>query len=152
MKEVKEKRPVGRPTKYKPEYCERVIEMAREGRGWADYAASFEVDRASLYDWADNYEDFSTALKRAKVLEQQWWEDQARTNLKNREFNANLWRTSAQARFREDYTERKETAVTGANGGAIQVEQTQKIDARELDADQREVLKQILLAAKGNAK
>ena len=120
--------------------------MAKEGKGWANYAAEFEVDRASLYDWAASHEDFSTALTRAKVLEQQWWEDQARENLKSREFNANLWIKSAQARFRDDYTERKETAVTGADGGAIKVEQTQKIDARQLDPAAREVLKKILLS------
>jgi hypothetical protein len=147
MSEAKPKRPVGRPSKYKPEYCERVIAMAKEGKGWANYAAEFEVDRASLYDWAASHEDFSTALMRAKVLEQQWWEDQARENLKSREFNANLWIKSAQARFRDDYTERKETAVTGADGGAVKVETTKKFDASELAPEEREIVKQALLAA-----
>jgi len=152
MKEVKEKRPVGRPTKYKPEYCERVIALGKEGYSYAEIAADLEIDKASLYDWAASHEDFSTALRAAKTYEQAWFEREARANMKNRDFNANLWYRSAASRFREDYTERKETAVTGANGGAIQVEQTQKIDARNLDPEQREVLKQVLLAAKGNAK
>lgn len=146
-KEVKQKRPVGRPSKYKPEYCEAVIEMAKQGKGWANYAATFEIDRATLYDWAAAHEEFSTALTRAKVLEQQWWEDQARENLRSREFNANLWIKSAQARFREDYTERKETAVTGANGGPVQV-QSQVVDAKTLTPEQRDALRTILMAAK----
>ena len=146
-KEVKQKRPVGRPSKYKPEYCEAIIEMAKQGKGWANYAATFEIDRATLYDWAAAHEEFSTALTRAKVLEQQWWEDQARENLRSREFNANLWIKSAQARFREDYTERKETAVTGANGGPVQV-QSQVVDAKTLTPEQRDALRTILMAAK----
>jgi hypothetical protein len=146
-KEVKQKRPVGRPSKYKPEYCEAVIEMAKQGKGWASYAATFEIDRATLYDWAAAHEEFSTALTRAKVLEQQWWEDQARENLRSREFNANLWIKSAQARFREDYTERKETAVTGANGGPVQV-QSHVLDAKTLTPEQRNALREILMAAK----
>ena len=146
-KEIKQKRPVGRPSKYKPEFCEAVIEMAQQGKGWSNYAAAFEVDRPTLYDWAAAHEDFRHALTRAKVLEQQWWEDQARENLKTREFNANLWIRSAQARFRDDYTERKETAVTGANGGPVQL-QTQVIDAKSLSQEQRDALRAILIAAK----
>lgn len=147
--EIEKKRPVGRPTKYKPEYCERVIELAKEGAGWAEYAAEFEIDRTTLYDWAASHEEFSTALMRAKVHEQVWWEREGRLNLKSKEFNANLWIKSAQARFREDYTERKQTELTGADGGAVKVETT-SIDAAALDPAQREVLKQILLTAKSS--
>ena len=53
---------------------------------------------------------------------------------------------------RAGWREVNRNEITGANGGAIQVEQTQKIDARDLDPEQRAVLKQVLLAAKGNAK
>lgn len=150
--ETEKKRPVGRPTKYKPEYCERVIELAKEGAGWAEYAAEFEIDRTTLYDWAASHEEFSTALTRAKVHEQVWWEREGRLNLKSKEFNANLWIKSAQARFREDYTERKQTEITGADGGAIKTESVTKIDPSALDPDQRSVLKQLLLAAKEGTK
>lgn len=152
MREVKAKRPVGRPSKYKPEYCDIVLELGKQGYSVAEIAAHFEVDKASLYRWQQEDEIFALSMARAKSFEQAWFEREARSNMKNRDFNANLWYRSAASRFREDYTERKETAVTGANGGAIQVEQTQKIDARDLDPEQRAVLKQVLLAAKGNAK
>lgn len=145
---AKVKRPVGRPTKYKPEYCERVIELGKEGYSHAEIAADLEVDKASLYDWAAAHEEFSTALRAAKTYEQAWFEREARSNMKNRDFNANLWYRSAASRFREDYTERKETQLTGANGGAVQVETKSKIDVKALDPDQREALKNLLLAAK----
>jgi len=145
------KRPVGRPTKYKPEYCERIIELGKQGYSYAEIAADLEVDKASLYDWAAAHEDFSTALRAAKTYEQAWFEREARSNMKNRDFNANLWYRSAASRFREDYTERKETQVTGANGGPVQV-QSQVVDAKTLDADQREALRAILMAAKEGAR
>jgi len=141
------KRPVGRPTKYKPEYCERIIELGKQGYSYAEIAADLEVDKASLYDWAAAHEEFSTALRAAKTYEQAWFEREARSNMKNRDFNANLWYRSAASRFRDDYTERKETQVTGANGGPVQV-QSQVVDAKTLDADQREALRAILMAAK----
>ena len=140
------KRPVGRPSKYKPEYCERVIELAKQGCGWADYAAEFEIDRASLYDWAASHEEFSTALSRAKVLEQQWWERAGRTGMMADKFNALVWKTSVQARFRDDYTERKVTEVSGPDGGAIKTETVTKIDTRDLDEAQRAALKAALSA------
>ena len=145
------KRPVGRPSKYKPEFCERVIELASEGAGWAEYAADFGIDRPTLYDWAAAHPEFSTALTRAKVLEQAWFEREGRLNLKNREFNANLWSKSVSARFREDYTERRVSEVTGANGGAVQVE-AKGVDTDALSPDQRNALRDLILAAKAAAK
>ena len=144
--------PVGRPSSYDPAFCKRIIEMADEGSGPAEYAVEFGVDRATLYKWADQYEDFRTALSRAKIHEQAWWEREGRSGMRADKFNALVWKTSMQARFRDDYTERKETQLTGANGGAIQVETTKKLNINELDPEQRDVLKQALLAAKGAKK
>ena len=145
--EAPKKRPVGRPTKYKPEYCERVLEMAAEGASMAEYAAEFGIDRTTLFDWRDQHEDFSTALTRAKILEQAWFEREARLNMRNKDFNANLWYRSALSRFRDDYAERRITEVSGPDGGAIKTESVTKIDTRGLDEDQREILKAALQAA-----
>ena len=145
--EAPKKRPVGRPSKYKPEYCERMLEMAAEGMSMAEYAAEFGIDRTTLFDWAASHEEFSTALTRAKSLEQAWWEREARLGVKNKEFNANLWYRCAASRFRDDYTERKVTEVSGPGGGSIKTESVTKIDARDLDPEQREALKQALLSA-----
>lgn len=148
---AKVKRPVGRPSKYKPEYCERVIELGKEGYSYAEIAADLEVDKASLFRWTEEHEDFRTALRAAKTYEQAWFEREARSNMKNRDFNANLWYRSAASRFREDYTERKETQLTGANGGAVQVE-TKAVDTDALSADQRSALRELILAAKAASK
>ena len=53
---------------------------------------------------------------------------------------------SVSARFREDYTERKLTEVSGPDGGAIKTESIAKIDTRDLDEDQRAALKAALQA------
>ena len=143
-----EKPKMGRPTKYKPEYCERVIDLGREGKSIAQMAAAFDVDKASIFRWIEEYEDFRTAFARAKALSQTWWEDKAQQNLTDRNFNAQLWLKSVASRFREDYTERQQTELTGANGGAVQIE-AKRVDTDALDQEQRETLRQLLLAAKG---
>ena len=147
MAEAKEKRPVGRPSKYRPEFCELIIELAKKGAGWAEWAIACGVDRPTLYYWGEQHPEFLTALSRAKIHEQAWWEREGRSGMRADKFNALVWKTSMQARFRDDYTERKETALTGADGGAIKMETTQKLDTSVLDPEQRESLKQILLLA-----
>ena len=140
--------PVGRPSKYNPEYCEIAVELGKQGFSVAEIAAHFEVDKASLYRWQEENPDFALSMSRAKSFEQAWFEREARLNMKNREFNTNLWYRSASSRFRDDYTERKETQLTGANGGAVQIE-AKRVDTDALDQEQRETLRQLLLAAKG---
>ena len=141
------KRPVGRPSSYEPEYCEIIIELGKLGKSIAQMASAFDVDKASIFDWAANHEEFSTALARARAHSQTWWENAAQENMADRNFNAQLWLKSVASRFRDDYTERQVTEVSGPDGGAIKHETIKKFDASDLEPEQREVIKQALLAA-----
>jgi len=145
------KRPMGRPSKYRPEFCEQIIELGKEGKSIAQMAAHFDVDKASIYDWAAAHEDFSTALARARAHSQTWWENAAQKNMDNRNFNAQLWLKSVASRFRDDYTERQVTEVSGPEGGAIKVE-SKVVDSKTLSPEQRDALREILLAAKAGKK
>jgi len=125
------KRPVGRPSLYKPEYCEKVIELGRKGCSPAEIASDLDVDRATLIRWSGEHEEFRTALTRAKIHEQAWWEKAGKAGMVADRFNAQVWTKSVAARFREDYTERQE--LTGAAGGPVAVA---SVDLRGLsDAD-----------------
>lgn len=116
--------PAGRPTKYDPAYCEAVIEMAKEGKGKCEYAAEFDVSRQTIDNWADAHEEFLEALTRARAHEQAWWERTGREGMFLDRFNAPVWKKSVEARFRDDYTERK----AHEHSGSMQVEQiTRKI-------------------------
>lgn len=142
------KRPVGRPSLYRPEYCDVAIEIGRKGGGPLLIAAEIGVLRENLYDWAKVHPEFSTALKKAKELEQIWWENKGLEGLNAERFNAQVWKISMQARFRDDYTERKVTELTGKDGAPIQTESRATIDATQLSPDQRDALRAALLAAK----
>lgn len=141
------KRPMGRPTKYQPEYCEEIIKLGKLGKSIAQMASHFDVDKASIYDWAEKHKDFSTALARARAHSQTWWENEAQKHLKTRDFNAQLWLKSVASRFRDDYTDRQQTEITGANGGAIKTESVVALDTSALDPEQREAIKIALQAA-----
>lgn len=108
----------GRPSKYDPAYCETVIELGKQGKSLAQMCAHFDIARSTIDQWAEDHPEFSEALSRAKVHAQSWWEDQGMTGLTLQGFNAQVWKKSVEARFREDYTERKE--LTGKDGAPIQ--------------------------------
>ena len=126
-KHMKERKRSGRPTKYKPEFCEEVTELAKTGASMAEICSHFDICRQTIDNWAATYPEFLEALTRAKLHAQAWWEALGRQGLVANKFNGKIWEVSMRARFRNDYTERKE--LTGKDGGPIQT----KIDDGALD-------------------
>ncbi len=110
----------GRPTAYRPEYCEQIVELGKQGKSTVQMACAFDVSRQTLHNWASDHPDFMDAFTRAKQFSQDWWESQAQLGLTADRFNAALWSRSMAARFPEDYQERKGVELTGANGGPVE--------------------------------
>ena len=107
--------PAGRPTLYRREYCEKVIELGKEGASLAQMASHFDVSRPTIDQWAVDYPEFSEALMRAKAHAQAWWENAGREGMfmGSGGFNAQVWKKSVEARFRDDYTEKQEIKHSG---------------------------------------
>ncbi|MGC6498992.1 MAG: hypothetical protein ACON4C_02275 [Henriciella sp.] len=119
----------GRNTKYEPRFCLIVEELGGLGKSPAQMAAHFAVGRTTLDRWVAEHEDFREAFARAMVLAQDWWERKAVDNLNDKSFQTRIWEKSMQARFRSDYTDRKE--VTGANGAPIETKHQSEVVADE---------------------
>lgn len=115
---------VGRPSYYDPAYCERVIELGAQGKSQHQISAVLDIPLTTLRSWGDQHDEFSYALRRAKELEQAWWEQKAQDNIDNREFHAALWHKNVASRFRETYGEKAEHVLTGKDGGPIRTEDT----------------------------
>ena len=119
----------GRPTSYDPAMCEQVIAWGKEGKSIAWMAAELDVARSSIYKWAEEHQEFSDALTRAKDHAQRWWEDFGQNHMVmapgSGTFNHSVWSRSMAARFPDDWREKSETALTGANGGPVQIVATQ---------------------------
>jgi len=105
---------IGRPTDYKPEYCDRVVEMGKKGLSMVQMAAKLGQARNTLDAWGKKHGPFMDALTRARTEAQNWWETEGMNSLNKDKFQSSVWRTSMQARFREDYTERRDHTVGGA--------------------------------------
>ena len=69
------KRSVGRPSKYEPAFCERVIELATtEGLSWGACAGDIGVSRQTLTAWADAHPEFLDAKRISEAKAQLFWE------------------------------------------------------------------------------
>ena len=132
---------MGRPTLYRPEFCEQVIELGKQGKSITQIAAKLDVDKATVLRWKDEKEDFSTAMTRALTYSQDWWEDKAQSGLIDRNFNAALWKHCVTSRFREDYAEKRDDAPQ------ITIVTNSAVDVRQLDADSRDALRMALMSA-----
>lgn len=119
--------PAGRPTDYRPEYCEAVIEFGARGKSMAWMAAELDVSRECIYEWMRVHPEFSDAITRAKLKSQQWWEDVGQENLLlapgQGTFNATTWAKNVSNRFREDWSDERKIELTGANGGPVEMRQ-----------------------------
>jgi len=79
----KEPAPIGRPTKYRPEYCQEIINYFSipyvDDQGHAvpppyfmNYALSIGINMDTLTEWRNKYEDFSVAYRIAKEKQLQF--------------------------------------------------------------------------------
>lgn len=101
--------PGGRPTDYLPEYCERVIELGKEGASVVEMAHEVGVSRLTLEtNWPAAHPEFLAALEQARLASQTWWEKKGRENLEKNVFQASVWSRSMAARFPNDWREKSE--------------------------------------------
>ena len=66
----------GRPSLYRPSYCEAVKDFMGQGYSLSAFAGSIGCDRATIYEWEHSIPEFSEAIsiaraKRVQRLEQE---------------------------------------------------------------------------------
>lgn len=117
---------MGRPTLYRPELCDRVVELGKQGLTLHEIAAEIGIHYDTLHEWTLSKSDFSEAVTRARALAQAWFETQARLNLSSREFNAKLWEILARCRFPATYRPVEQLQVINTVAG-LEEDLTQSI-------------------------
>ena len=70
---MSEKQDTGRPTDFKPEYCEMLIEHMRSGFTYTSFPAILPKGCiATLYNWEKQFPEFLEAKRRGQTLLQYW--------------------------------------------------------------------------------
>lgn len=148
-----EPRPVGRPTKYHPSMLPKIMELAANGASKVEIAVELGVTRATLYQWMQEMEEFSDTMQKAEELAQAWWEKMGRSATFGAfpAFNSAAFIFQMKNRFRKDWQDIKQTELTGANGGAIELI-ARAVEVDHLDDDQLEALEQALIEFKDDEK
>ena len=153
---IEPKRSVGRPSKFTQEIADYICEEMINGRDLVDICSKDEMpSRASVYRWLRENPVFETqyahareALADFEMANLKKMADattEANVNSSRVKLNHYQWRVMKIAP--RLYGDRTRTELTGENGGPIQVKSS-TIDARQLEPEAREALKQALFAAK----
>jgi transposase len=102
--------PAGRPTKYKPEFCEIVIACGDEGKGKAEMARELEIHHSTFSAWQEEHPEFSAAVKEALFRSQAWWEGKGRqaTFGEVQGFNATSYIFNMKNRFPDEWRDKHE--------------------------------------------
>lgn len=112
--------PVGRPSKYDPSYCDKVIELGKLGKSFEQMASMLDVGITTFKRWREEHEEFRTSMEDAHGHAQTWWEDQAQANLiehkDGKRINTGLWSRSMAARFPKNYSDRVKQEISGPDG------------------------------------
>lgn len=103
---------MGAPPKYKPEFCDVVIELGKQGKSITQMACSINVVKQTLYNWMDEYPDFLDAITRARQESQNWWESKGQDSLDNQNFQSSVYNRSMACRFPEDWRDNVGVDVT----------------------------------------
>ncbi len=120
----------GRPTKYKKEYCEQLIEWMREGRSFWTFASTVPCTIETLSEWCRVHPEFSEAKRLGRVHEQKWWDDLHRKCSATGEGNSTMIVWAQKNKFPKYY---KERLAKGTN----QINLNASMDIKQLVANMK---------------
>ena len=81
----------GRPSEYRPEYCEAVQDYMAQGYSLTAFAGSIRVARDTIYEWIKSHSEFSDAVARARAARVQWLEGKLLRSRKGAETTAAIF-------------------------------------------------------------
>lgn len=129
----------GRPADYKPEYCEQIIELGKQGKSIVQMACALGVVKQTLVNWANEHPEFLAAFNFAKQESQNWWETTGQIYLVEApggpKINAGLYSRSMAARFPDDYREKQDLNLGGQPNNPIETKVTVEYVVASKSAD-----------------
>jgi hypothetical protein len=95
--------PGGRPSEYRQEYCEAVIEHMSKGKSLMAFAGSIRVATDTVYEWIKRHAEFSDAVSRARSARVDWLETKLLASRKGAETTAAIFalRNAAPTEWRD---------------------------------------------------
>jgi hypothetical protein len=104
----------GRPTKYDPSFCDEIVAFCKDGASISSFAASIDVARTTITEWASVHPEFSLAVKRAKAAVAAWYDRTARKIAVEGGGNATICIFGLKNFDEEDFKDKVETQHSGS--------------------------------------
>ncbi|AUR90449.1 DNA-packaging protein, partial [Vibrio phage 1.144.O._10N.286.45.B3] len=113
-----EKAKVGRPTKYKKEYCDTVVEFMSDGSSKVQFCAYVGICYETFMTWQREHEDFLASVKRAETVCQAWWESKGQKAIfgEVEGFNPTGYIFNLKNRFPQHYKDKHEVDHQSSDG------------------------------------
>lgn len=93
---------------FKPEMCQRIIEMGKEGASQKMMFAEIGINKGVADTWKKNHPEFADALDSAVTNAQAYWEREILANVNNKGFNSRLAEIALRGQFQADYRETRD--------------------------------------------
>jgi len=145
------KHPGGRPSTYRPELGQELIEAMAGGLSAEAAAAKVGIGARTVFKWQQQHPEFMQAVQEGRHQALLYWEQRAIAVAHGKPGNAQLITLALKNRSRAAsgwHHDIQKTELTGADGGAIQTEVKTTIDATALAPEARAALRAAILAAK----
>lgn len=130
---------MARPTKYKPEYCEQLIEHMTNGFSFESFAGLISVDRQTIYNWIDAQPEFFDAKRQGFEKSRLFWEDVAIKGASgSMPVNATLTVFNLKNRFPKEWRDKHDVNHSSEDGSM-----TPKGNLANLSDEELETLKKL---------
>ena len=90
----------GRPTTFKPEYCEDIIDFMSTGKSFTQWCASKMITRDTATEWMYKDQNFADSYKIAKHLCEAAWECKVQNSVNDRSVNFGVLKMYMGHRFK----------------------------------------------------
>lgn len=97
--------------KYKDSFCKTAEQVLANGESLAAICAEIGITRSTLYLWRDTYPEFKESIEIGLQRAQRAWERIGKDGIEGNyeKFNGAPWIFTMKNRFRDDYSEEKES-------------------------------------------
>ena len=121
----------GRPTLYRREMCDRLVEAMAGGLTAEAAAARIGISARSLFYWQKEHAEFLQAIQEGRQRSQLWWEERALAMANGESGNTQIVVLGLRNRSRAASGWNNDTVKlehTGPEGGPVEVKAEHKID------------------------
>lgn len=122
--------PAGRPSEYKEEYAEAIIDHMAAGGSIEEFAGKMRISKQSIYNWKEKFPEFLDAINVGTEASHAFWaqvgRDLATGRGDSKDGNPTAWIFNMKNRFK--WTDRQDMTTDGEKIEGVMIYKPEKHD------------------------